>query len=278
MEGTGPRLPQDSGPLERLRAEAPTAPPSRIRAADGPVRDRAPQDRPQAVRDRLPLWQRRARAGLPDRRAGARGGHLPAGHGLPPGAGARGRGGGPGQERAAVHGGDRQPAVPGRGRTGRRVDRVAHARQGAAVGTRDRQLLRGGRQAARREEPQVAERPVRALHEAVAAPDRAVGRGRARLHHQPQLHRQPDLPRDAVGAAVGVRFARGAGPARQHEEEGDRARRRQGRERLRHRAGGGDRSVREGPADEWEQGVAGGRRRGPPPRPVGRAGRTSTCG
>ena len=34
--------------------------------------------------------------GLPDRRAGAGDGHVPARHGLPPGAGARGRGGGAG--------------------------------------------------------------------------------------------------------------------------------------------------------------------------------------
>ena len=57
-------------------------------------------------------------------------GHVAAGHGFPPGAGARGRGGGPRQAGATVHGGDRESAVPGRGRTGRRVDRVADARQG----------------------------------------------------------------------------------------------------------------------------------------------------
>ena len=37
----------------------------------------------------------------------------------------------------------------------------------------------------------------------------------------------PHVSRDAVGTAVGVRLARGAGSTRQHEEEGNRARGRQ---------------------------------------------------
>ena len=53
--------------------EAPAAAPARLRAADGALRHRAPQDRAQALRDRLPVRQRRARAGLPDECAGAAG-------------------------------------------------------------------------------------------------------------------------------------------------------------------------------------------------------------
>ena len=71
VEGAGPRREEDRGALERVRAEAPAAAPARLRAADGALRHRAPQDRAQALRDRLPLRQRRTRADLPDERAGA---------------------------------------------------------------------------------------------------------------------------------------------------------------------------------------------------------------
>ncbi len=73
VEGAGPRREADRRAMERVRAEAPAAAPARLRAADGPLRHRAPQDRSQALRDWIPLRQRRACAGLPDEctRAGA---------------------------------------------------------------------------------------------------------------------------------------------------------------------------------------------------------------
>ena len=58
---------------KRLCPEPPAAAPARLRAADGPIRHRAPQDRAPAIRDRLPLRERRARAGVPDERARAAG-------------------------------------------------------------------------------------------------------------------------------------------------------------------------------------------------------------
>ena len=68
-KAAGPRRAADRDAVERLRAEAPAAAPARLRAADGALRHRAPQDRAQALRDRLPLRQRRARADLPHQRA-----------------------------------------------------------------------------------------------------------------------------------------------------------------------------------------------------------------
>ena len=114
----GPRRARDRGALERLRAETLAAAPAPLRAADGTLRDRAPQDRPQAARDRLPLRERRARAGVPDQRAGAAARDGSDRDGLPAGAGEGGRGGGRGEADPAVHRGDRESAVPGRGPDG----------------------------------------------------------------------------------------------------------------------------------------------------------------
>lgn len=71
VEDAGPRREEGRGAVERVRAEAPSAAPARLRAADGALRHRAPQDRAQALRDRLPLRQRRAGAHLSDKRARA---------------------------------------------------------------------------------------------------------------------------------------------------------------------------------------------------------------
>ena len=49
-----------------LRPEAPSTAPTRLRALDGALCHRAPQDRPQALRDGLPLRERRAGPGVPD--------------------------------------------------------------------------------------------------------------------------------------------------------------------------------------------------------------------
>ena len=57
--------------LERLRAQASPAAPARLRAAHGSLRDRAPEGRAEALRDRLSLRQRRACADLPDQLARA---------------------------------------------------------------------------------------------------------------------------------------------------------------------------------------------------------------
>ena len=73
VDGPGPRREQDRGALERLRPERPPAAPARLRAPDGALCHRAPQDRPQALRDRLPLRERRASAGVPDECARAAG-------------------------------------------------------------------------------------------------------------------------------------------------------------------------------------------------------------
>ena len=54
--------------VERLRAKAPAPAPARLRANDGPLRHRAHENRPQARRDRLPLWHRRTRPHLPHQR------------------------------------------------------------------------------------------------------------------------------------------------------------------------------------------------------------------
>ena len=61
--------------------------PARLRTVDGTLRHRAPQGRPQALRDRLPVRERRASAGVPDECVGA-GEQQAASAGLSPGAGA----------------------------------------------------------------------------------------------------------------------------------------------------------------------------------------------
>ena len=82
----------------------------KLRAADGPIRHRAPQDRAQAFRDRLPLRKRRAGTGVPHECAGAGGGR--AAHArLLARPGARGHGGQRDQAKAAVHSGDRESAL-----------------------------------------------------------------------------------------------------------------------------------------------------------------------
>ena len=86
------------------------AAPARLRAADGPVRHRAPQDRAQAFRDRLPLRKRRAGTGVPHECAGASG--RQAAHArLSASAGARGRGCQRDQAEAAVYGDNWKSAV-----------------------------------------------------------------------------------------------------------------------------------------------------------------------
>ena len=73
------------------------------------------------------------------------------------------------------------------------------------------------------------------------------------------------------GAAVGVRPAHGVRPSRQHEKEGGRARRGQGRKRFRHRAGCRDRALREELLRKGDQ-QEGSRFPGAALRPVGGAG------
>ena len=75
-----------------------------------PVCHRAPQDRAQALRDRLPLRQRRAGPGVPDERARAAG-RRAAHPRLSAGAGARSRSSRRDQARASLYGGDRKSTV-----------------------------------------------------------------------------------------------------------------------------------------------------------------------
>ena len=79
---------------------------------DGALCHRAPQDRPQALRDRLPLRERRASAGVSDECVGA--GEQQAAYArLYTGVGARGASSQRDQAEAAVHGGDRESTVCG---------------------------------------------------------------------------------------------------------------------------------------------------------------------
>ena len=66
----GARREEDRRALERVRARTPAAAPARLRTLDGALCHRPPQDRPQALRDRLPLRQQRARTGVSHQRAG----------------------------------------------------------------------------------------------------------------------------------------------------------------------------------------------------------------
>ena len=68
MEAAGPHRRAAARRLERLRAETPPPAPPRLRADDGPLRHRPHEDRPQALRDRLPLRQRGTRPHLPHQR------------------------------------------------------------------------------------------------------------------------------------------------------------------------------------------------------------------
>ena len=72
VEGRGPRQERGRRVLERLCVRALASPAPRLRADDGSLRHRPHEDRAQALRDRLPLRERRARTGLPDQRTGTR--------------------------------------------------------------------------------------------------------------------------------------------------------------------------------------------------------------
>ena len=67
----GPRRDEDRPRCGTSTCRSTCYPPARLRAADGPLRHRAPEDRPEALRDRLQVRQRRAGARIPDKCAGA---------------------------------------------------------------------------------------------------------------------------------------------------------------------------------------------------------------